>query len=224
MSRTLCALVSGLGILALGLSGPARASETQQTVDLAKATLEEILTDPDFSHVHDFLKRARAVVVIPRVFKAGFIVGGAGGTGVLLARDGAGGWSGPAFVTLAAGSVGLQAGVQDSRLLLVIMNDRALNALLTRDFKLGADASVAIGPIGAGIEASTTANLNMDVFSFSKARGFFGGGSVEGAAIIKRNDLNKEYYGVEVSAPEVVLAQKATNPAAEPLRALLARR
>ena len=103
------------------------------------------------------------------------------------------------------------------------MNDGAVDAILSNKFKVGADASVAVGPFGKGVEASTTTNLNLDVYAFSKTAGLFGGGALEGAAIVARDKLNQAYYGPGYTPQDIVLHRKAHNPAADPLRRSLMR-
>ncbi|HSR71739.1 MAG TPA: lipid-binding SYLF domain-containing protein, partial [Kiloniellales bacterium] len=151
----------------------------------------------------------------------GFIVGAEGGSGVLLVRGSDGSWSPPAFYTLAAGSIGLQIGGQVSEVVFTLMNDGAVNAMLKNEVKLGADASVAIGPIGAGVEASTTTNLREDIIAFSRAVGLFAGGAFEGAKLISRENWNAEYYGAAASPKAIVVDRKFFNPQADKLRQAL---
>jgi len=138
-----------------------------------------------------------------------------------MVRGGDGSWSSPAFYTLAAGSFGLQAGAQVSEAIFALMNDGAVNAFMSDEFKLGADASVAVGPLGAGIEASTTTHFDKDIYAFSRTSGLFGGGSLEGAKIITRRDLNDAYYGTVTTPQEIVLERKYFNRGADALRKAL---
>jgi lipid-binding SYLF domain-containing protein len=205
-------------------AAPAFAQADQQAmVDQATLTVNEILSDPNFADALPTLRRARAVMILPRLFKAGFIIGGEGGGGVLLARDGGGGWTSPAFYGTGGGSVGFQIGVQDAQVIMIIMNDKALNAILDSQFKFGADASVAVATIGAGISGSTTAALNADIFAISKTRGLFAGASLEGSILGSRSEWNKAYYGREASARQIVVEASVHNPAADGLRGALMR-
>lgn len=208
---------------ALLVARPAHASDQQAMVDQATLTVNEILGDPNFRDGVNLLRRARAVMVLPRLFRAGFIIGGEGGGGVLVGRDGSGSWTSPAFFGTGSGSVGLQIGIQDAQVIMLIMNDRALNAVLDSQFKFGADASVAVATIGAGIEGSTTAALRADIVALSKTRGLFAGAALEGTIMSSRSEWNKAYYGRDASARQIVVGAEVHNPAADGLRAALMR-
>jgi lipid-binding SYLF domain-containing protein len=163
------------------------------------------------------------VLVCPRIFRAGFILGGEGGGCTLVARDAAGSWSSPAFYGMASGSVGLQIGVQDMQVMMLIMSDRGLGALMDSQFKIGADASIAFATIGAGVEGSTTSAAGADIIAFSRARGLFAGIALEGSLLTNRSEWNRAYYGQEASPRQIVVAMQAHNPGADPLRAALMR-
>jgi lipid-binding SYLF domain-containing protein len=204
-------------------ASPALAQQEQQAlVDKARIALNALRNDPDHPTLNNTLARAKAVRIIPSLLKAGFLIGGEGGSGVLLVQNANGEWSAPAFYTLASGSVGLQIGVQDAEVLFTIMTDNGLRQILKNEFKLGADASVALGPIGGGVEASTTLNMGADIYAFSKTRGAFAGGSFEGSYIKSRAEWNKLYYGQALSVEDIVLHGKASNPGADALRQALA--
>ncbi len=194
------------------------ASPAEELVAESRFTIERLLADPDFFELKPFIERSRGVLIIPELVKGGFIVGGEGGSGVLLVRGSDGTWSSPAFYTLAAGSIGLQIGGQVSEVVFTLMNDGAVNSMLGDEFKLGADASVAVGPIGAGLEASTTTNFNQDIYAFSKAVGLFGGGALEGAKIFDRTEWNESYYGKGASPKAIVIERRFANPDADKLR------
>lgn len=212
------ALVASLSILPQSAQAEIKGNEL---VDEARFSLERLTKDPNMAEFHAKLAQARGVLIIPELIKAGFILGGEGGSGVLLVRGADGTWSAPAFYTLAAGSIGLQAGAQVSEVVFTVMTDSAIEALLNNEMKLGADASVAVGPFGAGIEASTTTNLGADIYAFSRAAGIFGGGSLEGAKIFSRQAWNDEYYGAVAPARAVVIERKFFNPQADKLRTAL---
>ena len=154
-----------LALVLTGARPAAAASEPEALVEKAALTIEKLLVDPDLTELAPFVDRAQAVLIIPQLVKGGFIIGGEGGSGVLLVRGSDGTWSPPAFYTLAAGSIGLQIGGQVSEVVFTIMNDGAVDAVLDENFKLGADASVALGPLGKGVEASTTTNLSDDIYA-----------------------------------------------------------
>lgn len=199
------------------------ASEPDQLVDKSRLTIEALLSDPEMPELQNYIKSAKGVLIFPQIVKGGFIVGAEGGSGVFLVKGKDGTWSPPAFYTLAAGSVGLQIGGEVSQVVLTVMNDGAVDSVLKSQFKLGADASVAVGPIGKGVEASTTTNLGLDVYAFSKSQGLFGGGALEGAAILKREAWNGEYYGGQPTPRDIVIDRKVTNSKADELRAALPR-
>lgn len=202
-------LAAGLGSVA-GAARAQTSSEQQILVDRARSTVESFTAQPDMDTMRHYLARARAVLVFPQILKAGFFVGGQGGSGVLLARDPAtGAWSSPAFYTLGGGSLGLQFGAEASEVMLLIMNSKALNAIINNQVKLGADASIAVGPLGKGVEAATTTALNQDILSFARSKGLFAGVSVAGAVINARNSWNQLYYGRKVTAGDVVLRRQA---------------
>jgi lipid-binding SYLF domain-containing protein len=211
--------------VALLLAAPAMAQQEQQAlVDKSRISLNALLNDADHPNLKSTLSRAKAVLIIPSLLKAGFIVGGEGGSGVLLTRGTSGDWSAPAFYTLASGSVGLQIGAQDAEVLLTVMTDKGLHQVIQNQFKLGADASIAIGPKGGGVEASTTLNMGADIYAFSKTRGVFAGGSFEGSWIKAREEWNKLYYGQALSVQDIIQHGKASNPGADQLRQALAGR
>jgi lipid-binding SYLF domain-containing protein len=169
------------------------------------------------------LRRAKGVMICPRVFKAGFFVGGEGGSCVLLARSGNGTWSYPTFYDIGSGSFGFQFGVQDSQLILMIMTSRGLNAVMDSQVRLGANVSVAVASIGAGVQGSTTAAVGADIIAFAEARGLFGGVSLEGGVMSARIDENQSYYGQPLVARQIVLQMQGVNPGADPLREVLTR-
>jgi lipid-binding SYLF domain-containing protein len=213
-----------LVVLALGFSAarPAvAASEPEQLVDKARLTIEALLEDPEMPELQRYIKAAKGVLIFPQLIKGGFIIGGEGGSGVFLVKGENGTWSPPSFYTLAAGSIGLQIGGQVSQVVLTVMNEGAVDAILKSQFKLGVDASIAVGPIGKGVEASTTINLELDVYAFSKSQGLFGGGALEGAAILKREGWNSEFYGGKPTPRDIVIDRKVTNRKADQLRAAL---
>lgn len=209
--------------LSLGLSTQASAQTEQQTlVDRATLTVQEMLGDKDATDSRNLLRRAKGVLVCPQIFKAGFIFGGQGGSCVMSGHT-AKGWTSPAFYGLGAGSIGLQAGIQDSQVIFIVLTEKGLQALLDSQFKLGADASVAIATIGIGIQGSTTAALNADIVAFAQTRGLFAGVSIDGSLISTKSDWNQLYYGKPMGAQQLVISNEGANPGADPLREMLAR-
>lgn len=185
----------------------------------ATATVRELRSDSGFkAELNDLLSRARAVAVIPSFFRAGFVVGGAYGSTLLMVRDSAGAFSHPAFFRMSAGSIGLQIGIQDARIILLIMTDTGLDAILKDRFKLEAGANVTFGTVGGGVATGSTTDVNQDIVAVSHSRGLFGGGALEGAVIEPRDDWNAVYYDQPGVRPEaIVLERRVGNPASVPL-------
>lgn len=213
-----------LGALA-GLTGTAQAqSEQQALVDRATLAVNDlVMPNERADDVVSLLRRARAVFVCPRLFRAGFIFGGQGGDCVLVARDGGGSWSSPAFYTMGSGSVGFQIGVQDAQVMMIVLTERGLNAIMDSQFKFGADASIAVATVGAGVSGSTTTAIGADIVTFARNRGLFAGLSLEGSVLSFRHAENRNYYGRDVSARGIVVNMEVHNPGADPLRAVLMR-
>jgi lipid-binding SYLF domain-containing protein len=214
------ALAAGVWMAGPGVAAAQDAAEAQALVDKARLTVDAFRADPNMRAMRDLVARARGVLVVPQLLKAGLIIGGEGGSGVLLARDEAG-WSGPAFYSMAAGSIGLQIGAQASEVMLVFMTERAIDAVLHNKVKLGADASAAAGPVGAGIEAATTTNLRDDIYTYSRSKGLFAGASFEGAVLSAREKFNRAYYGGPVSPGQIVMQRTVDSSGADALRAAL---
>lgn len=171
--------------------------------------------------MNDAIGRARAVLIVPNLLKGAFIVGGEGGNGVLMARRADNSWSAPVFVTLGAASVGLQMGGQSSKVLFTVMNDAALEALLSDKVKLGVDLGIAVAHKGAGLEASTTTAARDDIFQFAVSQGLFGGGALEGAVVEPRASWNDGYYGRTLGPKAIVNDPDLVSPEADALRAAL---
>jgi lipid-binding SYLF domain-containing protein len=223
MKRILMIVAAALALAAPQIAW-AQANE-QAAVDRATTVVEQLRAGPGVpSNMGELLRQARGIMIFPELVKAGFILGAEGGSGVLLSRDPATNtWSYPAFYVFGAGSLGLQAGVELSRIVFIIMNDRALNALMADEFKVGAEAGIAIVTIGAGAEASTTSAAGADIYAFAQAVGLYGGIALQGGIIKPRLVYDHEYYGPSVRAQDIVLARSARNPGADPLRNALAR-
>ncbi len=223
LSARLAALFA---LIALLVSQPAMAQVDQQkTVNNAASTVERLKTDSNFqtSFLED-LQRARAVLIVPDLYKGGFILGGQYGNGVLLVHLPDGSWSYPAFYTMEGGSVGLQIGLETSSILFIINSEKALRAILSNQFKIGADAGITVVVVGAGIGASTTSNLGADITAVSLSGiGLYGGLSLEGTVLSPRESWNASYYGENVSSRALVLDNAVSNPQADRLRDILAR-
>lgn len=214
-----------IALLALSAcAGPAQSQTEQQTlVDRSTLVVQEMLAEPNGTEARNLLKKAKGAMVCPRVFKAGFFVGGQGGDCLLVGRNANGAWSGPAFYGMGSGSFGLQIGVQDAEMIFIVLTDKGLQALLDSQFKFGADASVAVASIGAGVSGSTTTALRADIVSFAQARGLFVGVSLEGSLLSNRSNWNTAYYGKPIGAQQIVIGGEGQNPGAAPLQEILAR-
>jgi lipid-binding SYLF domain-containing protein len=194
-------------------AGPAFAlTDQQELVDEARITFDKLITALEFGELPGYVKKAKAIMIFPDIFKAGLVIGGQGGSGLLLVRDAAKGWSQPAFYTLAEGSLGLQIGGQSSETIFTIMSQKALDAILDNQMKFGGDMSVAAGPNGKGIGSDTTTNFSSDVYSFSKTAGAFAGISFNGAGILKNDNDNHAYYGPQATPYAIVIERKFNNP------------
>jgi SH3 domain-containing YSC84-like protein 1 len=212
MATALVVVVSALGAASPVKGDEAKdAREAQQLVERAKLTVESFTADQATGKaVRDLIKKAKGVYVAPEVLRGAFIVGASGGSGVLLIRDDKGRWNGPAFYTIGEASFGFQAGADKSEVMLLIMSDRGVSSMLASSIKLGADASVAAGPVGAGSSAET-ANLSADILSFSRQKGLFAGVSLDGAVMSKRDGLNEAYYKKEDVTPTEILIKGAPS-------------
>lgn len=208
-----------LAVLALS-AAPARAQTEQQTlVDRATLTVQEMFSDQVNPDGRRILKNAKGIMICPRVFKAGFILGGQVGSCVLVGRQG--GWSNPAFYGFGSGSIGFQIGVQDAQIAFIVLTEKGLAALMDSQFKIGADASVAVATFGAGVSGATTAALRADIVAFAQARGLFAGIALDGSMISQRTEWNQAYYGQYLSPQQIVLNRQGNNPGADPLREVL---
>ena len=226
--KALYAGVTALSItvpLASCASGAGSPNAAQELVDRSTLTVETMLGSGTASagQATQMLRNAKAVVVCPRIFKAGFFIGGEGGSCVLVSRAAGGSWSDPAFYTMGGGSFGLQIGAQDAEVIMMLMNDTALNAFLSSQFKVGADAGVSVATIGAGIGGSTGTALGADIVTFAKARGLYGGISLSGSVFSNDEALDQQYYGQAIAPRQIVVNMAVNNAGANPLRAMLSR-
>jgi lipid-binding SYLF domain-containing protein len=211
--------------LTLLIAPPAGAQTNEQKrVTDASAVLETLVRAPDQGIPEHILERAEAIVVIPSLVKGGFIIGAQHGRGVMSVRNrDTNTWSAPGFIALTGGSIGWQIGVQAVDLVLLVMNKEGVKDLLDNEFKLGANASVAAGPVGRQGEASTDATLTAQILAYSRAKGLFAGLSLEGASLRIDRDANKDFYGASISTDEMVRGVDKTTPAGSQWTATLAR-
>jgi lipid-binding SYLF domain-containing protein len=199
------------------------AQEARQVVEKAKLTVEQFQADQNMGALRDLAKKAKGMLILPQMLRGAFILGASGGTGVLVARDEkAGQWRGPAFHTLGGASFGFQAGADAAEVIIVAMTERGVTKLLSPQVKLGADISVAAGPVGAGA-AAATAGLSADLISFSMSKGLYGGFSVDGSVAGVRTALNEAYYGKAVSPTDILIRGAVKNPQANAFMAAVAK-
>jgi len=210
-------IACAVGALLLATAGWADDKEKDENrLKNASTVLTEILNVPD-DIPQDLLDKAYCVVVFPSVLKAAFVVGGSYGRGAMTCRTGEnfnGSWGAPSMMALEGGSVGFQIGGQATDFVLLVMNDRGANGILSSKVKLGGDASVAAGPVGRDASAETDVSMRAEILSYSRARGLFAGISLEGSTIRPDNDANKRIYGEKISAKGIVLAQETQVPRA----------
>jgi len=190
------------------------AEDAQAFVERARITFGEFMRDDNYSWMRNHLKDAKGVLIYPQVLKAGYILGGSGGTGVLMVREGKGGWSHPAFYTMGSVSFGLQIGGESAEVIMLVMSQKGIDSLLSSKMKLGGDASAALGPIGGGAEGDVT----VDFLSFAKSKGLYAGLNLNGSYISVRDGLNKAYYGRDVTPVDIIVKQSVGNKAADSLR------
>ena len=193
-------------------------SEQQTFVNQADATLTNFMRDPEMKWLQQNFGRAKAVIIAPEVVKAGFIFGGSGGRALVVAKAG-NRWVGPSFYTMATASVGFQAGVAVSEVVTLVMTDKGLNSLLAANFKMGGDASVAAGPVGAGAKSDIAA----DLITFTRAKGVYGGLNLDGTLVNLSDEWNKAYFGKAVLPPDILIKATASNKGADALLANVAK-
>ncbi len=204
--------IVGIGLASvLSSTAPVHAQvEEAERIVIAREVLGEIMDAADSSIPAAVLKNADAIAVFPSTFKVGFIFGGHRGRGLISVRsESTDAWSVPAFLTLTGGSFGLQIGGQSVDVVLVIMNRRGLEKLLKNEFKIGADASAVVGPLGRDLEASTDILLSAEILSYSRTRGLFAGVSLEGATVRADRDANERFYGAALETSDIVLDGRA---------------
>jgi lipid-binding SYLF domain-containing protein len=219
--KMLCAALCAAVILSAGLvtAPPAPAAsdaeEAQALVDRAQITFNSFMKDKEYSYLHETLAKAKGIVIYPQVLKAGFIFGGSGGNGVLYLRDtDRKDWSGPAFYTMGSVTFGLQIGGEAAEVVMLVMTQKAVDTLYSNSMKLGADASIAAGPVGTGAKA----NIVADFISFARSKGAYAGLNFEGSVLDVRDSLNKAYYGKDVRPVDILAKRAVSNSGAMGLR------
>jgi lipid-binding SYLF domain-containing protein len=202
-----------------------KAEDEVKRINDATTVLEEIMSAADKAVPSSVMETAEAIAVFPSLLKGGLGVGGQRGRGIISVRDKkAGGWSSPAFLTITGGSIGAQIGVQAIDLVLVINNQRGLEQLVKNQFKVGADASVAAGPVGRDASASTDIQMRAQILSYSRTRGLFAGVTLNGTTIRQDRDANERFYGTAYRTGQIVFDGMGGTPdAAKEWKAILAK-
>lgn len=210
MRRILIAVGLALGMLGAS-AAQADSSGQQRVVERARLALDAFLDDPNFADMRPYVQNAYGILIVPEMLKGGLFFGAEYGVGLLLVRDSTTGqWGQPAFYDLYGGSFGLQFGGQSSDVAFTIMNEGAVDKILTSDVKVqfGADAGMAVGRVGAGIGAGTTTHFGEDLYVFAKSKGLYGGVSVDGTFVVPKADWNEAYYGHPVAPAEIVRSRQ----------------
>lgn len=211
-------MLSCAACLVAGTAFAKISNDENKRLNEAATVVNELRNTPDNGIPQDLWNKAQCVVVIPSLKKAAFVVGGEYGSGVMSCRT-TNDWSAPVFMQLAKGSVGFQIGAQSTDLVLLIMNRRGLDKLLSDKVSLGADASIAAGPVGRTASAATDAQLSAEILSYSRSQGLFAGIDLSGGTLKPDKDANARAYGSNVEARDVALGTARTaalEPAAAP--------
>jgi lipid-binding SYLF domain-containing protein len=211
--RGLCIAVSlGMAVAAFG------ADTTQERLGESARVFSEIMATPDKGIPQDLLSRAECVVVLPNLKKAAFVVGGEYGRGYAVCRKPKGtGWGAPEAVRMEGGSVGFQIGGSSTDVVLLVMNRDGMNKLMQDKFTLGADASVAAGPVGRTAAAKTDVKMDAEILAWSRSKGLFAGVALNGATLRPDSDENEKLYGQKVTAHDILMGSVTPPPAAKPL-------
>lgn len=197
----------GTGVLSAGML--VAGENAGERLKASANVMKEIMATPDKAIPQELLQSSQCVVIVPGMKKAAFIIGAKYGKGFLLCRQASGvGWSAPAAIMVEGGSFGFQIGGSETDVVMLVMNSGGVEKLLSSKFTLGADASVAAGPVGRTASANTDVQLNAEILSYSRSRGLFAGVALNGATLRPDEDTNKELYGSEVTNKEIVAGAK----------------
>jgi lipid-binding SYLF domain-containing protein len=200
--------------------GAERELPQQVIIDGARKTLADLRHDKAFGNAARLIPRARAVMIVPKLIKGGFIIGGEGGQGVIMVRRN-GGWSYPAFYAIGSASLGLQAGAQVSEMVLLVMTQKGVDGLLRDQFKIGAQAGISVATLGSNVEGALGGPTPPDIVVWSSSSGLYGGLTIDGSIIRPQPKDNAAFYGRPVTPREILFGQ-AASPRAAALRRELA--
>jgi lipid-binding SYLF domain-containing protein len=196
-------------------------SEPEQLVERSRVTFQSMMKDDQLPGMVDLASRAKAIIIIPNTVRAAFFFGGRGGNAVMLVRDENGKWSDPAFYTIGGFSWGLQIGGQSSEVIITVMSEKGLSSIMNREVTIGADAGLAVGELGKGVNAATGMGLSSDLYAFARSEGLFVGVSIEGAVISPRETWNQQLYGDQIS-PEAILIDRTDHTESKAVADLVA--
>ena len=200
-------------LVALLVTAAAQTSDEAKRIRESTVVIEEMMAAGDKAIPGAILEKAEAIAVFPSLLKGGFVFGGQRGRGIISVRDRKSGtWSAPAFLTITGGSFGAQIGAQAIDLILVVNNQRGLEQLVKNQFKIGADASVAAGPIGRDASAATDIQMRAQILSYSRSRGLFAGVTVNGSTIRQDRDANERFYGTAYRTGQIVFDRLGGAP------------
>ena len=200
-------------LVALLVTAAAQTSDEAKRISESTVVIEEMMAAGDKAIPGAILEKAEAIAVFPSLLKGGFVIGGQRGRGIISVRDRKSGtWSAPAFLTITGGSFGAQIGAQAIDLILVVNNQRGLEQLVKNQFKVGADASVAAGPIGRDASAATDIQMRAQILSYSRSRGLFAGVTVNGSTIRQDRDANERFYGTAYRTGQIVFDRLGGAP------------
>jgi len=224
LATALVALVISTGQFgSTSAAGTVANNDTANRLNAAADVLNKIMATPDKGIPQDLLDKAACAVIVPNVKKGAFIIGAKYGRGFIVCRRANHGWSAPAGVKVEGGSVGFQIGGSETDVVMLLMNQSAINKLLSSKFTIGGDASVAAGPVGRSSAAETDAQLHAELLTYSRTRGLFAGVSLQGATLRPDDDANKDMYGKTMSNQDVVLGSAQPPRSAAGLIAALNR-
>lgn len=209
MKKALLLLIAAIACVTFfrpvsAVAGSDEAAKVNDSIEV----FEQIMSIPEKGIPPSLLNRAQGIAIIPGMIKAGFIIGGRHGSGIVVIRNSEGGWSNPAFITLTGGSVGWQIGAQSTDIILVFKSRKGVDNIMKGKFTLGADAAVAAGPVGRQAEAATDIELKAEIYSYSRSRGLFAGISLEGAGLQIDDDANAAFYGEKVARSRDIFTTK----------------
>ena len=200
-SRTLIYILAAAIIAATGLTAYAEEKAHERRIRLSAELIRDMAAQDDAASMADIIKSGKGVAIFPSVTKAGLMIGGQVGEGLVLLRNPNGTWNGPSFMGLSGASIGIQIGAQSVGLVLVITNEQGLRAFTGgNSFKLGADVAIAAGPVGRDTSAATDSRAKASIYSYSMSKGLFAGMTFEGSVLNQNRDANRAYWGRDMSA------------------------